>query len=1079
MFLDPILLSEESRGQNTIGVATNQLENYLIEYENSKNTVALWFSYLIISSIEDNRNKFSSIINNNKNKYSFFSHVEKCIESILHDDNEQTFTSSFIYCIDNNTLKLSYLHDINHNISLYNSIFSSIDPNILSLKETYHYKFFQKGFFDDGYSLDGHNLSILDFYYFDKVSDYDKADNLNDFLNHAHNNLKNISILKSNNEKLQFLLSINAFYKLEREHDVYNISKLLVNYDDLPISKHFLRILNYISYSSYINGYYQYDIDLYRNLILPLTSILSDETNLRAKIDYGVSLYRIGNTSSSLLIFESIYENKDILTDNRYYSALLNNLGIAYLNVGYFEKYIQLQLDALKLSEDNNDLNQQIYFLNNLYIYHRRIQNWKTAIEYLQQVKARAELAEDLTRLAGVELAFGTFHRDYTRDIDLSLDHLYRSNKLASQSDEYNILVTSLIELAATYKIRNNFPSSFKFYSEAASLANEKNDVTLLVYINIHLANLFLEINDIESAEPYLETVFSYDRSKLPFSTQINRQTVISKSLLFQEKPDQALNILRSSAEDIVSRTVHSSDIQSGHIFLEKDYLLLFKLLAENLVKFNYLHEAIFWMDEIKNLSSVNFYNNPALKSSILSENELVLDFALRNRIERIRSQLRTASEDQRIHLNNLLLEAISEQNSLRRKVLQNFDLKPVNLKRLRRQLGRSDIILYFSIFDDHLYVSTISSGTFNIHQLSFSDDEINRIDALVKSLSSDKVKLTELAWIKNKIFKNIYISDRYTNYYIIPDGFLYHIPFEIMPVNEVASDYSYGDATYLIEKASISYSNSLKDLESSFAHNPRRRYDQDFLGFGITHFSKPESQLLPGRYLPALPLAEKEVQDIASILTSFENNVYHLSHDGTERHFRKGANNSRILHFATHSEVFENDPLYSLIYLNPDEGSVNNAASDGLVYAYELFQMDLANEMVMLNSCESGSGSYIQGSGIVGFSRAFNYAGVQSLVMNLWSVRDRSAYLLSVSFYDYLNQGYSKNEAMRKAKIDYINKTNSNPSYWGSFVVYGNVDPITPSHTPWILALVLLFIGGISLIVTWFRLPKKLNSRR
>jgi len=96
---------------------------------------------------------------------------------------------------------------------------------------------------------------------------------------------------------------------------------------------------------------------------------------------------------------------------------------------------------------------------------------------------------------------------------------------------------------------------------------------------------------------------------------------------------------------------------------------------------------------------------------------------------------------------------------------------------------------------------------------------------------------------------------------------------------------------------------------------------------------------------------------------------------------------------------------------------------------------------------------------------------------MNLWSVRDRSAYHLSVSFYEYLNQGFGKSEALRKAKIDYINTHNSNPSYWGSFVLYGNIDPLTPSHNHWFMAFAFIFIGAISIIVAWFRLPKKLKA--
>ncbi|TVQ69972.1 MAG: CHAT domain-containing protein, partial [Balneolaceae bacterium] len=880
-----------------------------------------------------------------------------------------------------------------------------------------------------------------------------------------------------------FLTLLNGLFKKEREYDVFLLSQKINEYSDLPISHLSMRIFRYISFSSYFSGYYQYDIDLNRDSIIPLSKFFPLVEEMKARLDFGVSLFQVGNIQSSLYQLEKVHETIDSFDNFRYYSALLNNLGIVYYYTGYFENYLQLIISGLGHASSKNYIDIEIDFLYNLYVYHMKIENWATAYDYLKQFDEKANELGDSRNLALVYEAYATYYRDSLNDTYRSLKYLTLALEHAKESNYYSRFITIISELIDTYISVNEYELATNYIELMKNDATRRGDNSTILFSHVKYANLYFEISDIENATIHIDKIKNSDISELIFSkSQAMFIQVLARHEINNSNYGYAIELLSNFATDLLSRIKNSSEIQSGHLLLENEYLSVFQLLIDQLDSINDRESVIYWMDEIKNLSSASFYNNPALKASILSENDLVLDFALRNRIERLRSELRIASDERRVQINNLLIKAISQQNALRRKVLQNIDFEPVNMNRLRRELGRSDIILYFSIFHEDLYVSKITSGSFDIQKITFSEEDFNRIEDIVISLSSDKVRLTELAWLKEKIIGKNGISDRYTNYFIIPDGFLYHIPFEILPVGNIASDYSYGEATYLIEHAAVSYSNSLKDLKASLNHKPQRKYDLDFVGFGITHFNNPESQLLPGRYLPALPLAEREVEDISANLNSFDNNIFFDSNTATEYNFRQNSGNSRILHFASHSEVFENDPLYSVIYLNQEgDGGENRnieSSNDGFVYAYELFQMDLSSEMVMLNSCESGSGNYIQGSGIVGFSRAFNYAGVPSLVMNLWSVRDRSAYHLSVSFYDYLNQGYSKSEAMRKAKIHYLNKFNSNPTTWGSFVVYGNIDPITPSRNPWILVAVFLIIGGISLIVAWLRLPAKIKQR-
>src|SRR5690625_5320888 len=73
---------------------------------------------------------------------------------------------------------------------------------------------------------------------------------------------------------------------------------------------------------------------------------------------------------------------------------------------------------------------------------------------------------------------------------------------------------------------------------------------------------------------------------------------------------------------------------------------------------------------ELRELSRSGFYNNPLLKSQMLSEPELIRDHNLSERIQLLRQQYRFASSDERVRIGNELLNSISERNSLQNQVV-------------------------------------------------------------------------------------------------------------------------------------------------------------------------------------------------------------------------------------------------------------------------------------------------------------------------------------------------------------------------------------------------------------------------
>lgn len=303
----------------------------------------------------------------------------------------------------------------------------------------------------------------------------------------------------------------------------------------------------------------------------------------------------------------------------------------------------------------------------------------------------------------------------------------------------------------------------------------------------------------------------------------------------------------------------------------------------------------------------------------------------------------------------------------------------------------------------------------------------------------------------------------------IIPDEILYTISFEMLtPV----ATHSYDELSKkcLLNQYSFSYHYSLLALGMQRKH---REINENFVGFtpGFSEQSKAkykryaqtDSLHLDKDYLSLLPLpftdrlAQKIKQQLGGKLFS--------ANASTPETFKKEAANHHILYIGTHAENNNDYPEYSRLIFAKNS---NDFQAENSIYLYDIYDCDLTSDLAILTACESGKPGYQDGEGMISMAHAFNYAGSESIMTGLWKIDEQSSAMITESFYENLENGMSKDVALQKAKLSYLQKARGRmlaPQYWAGLVIMGDLSPmqLEASHR------MLYYIAGGVFVIALF----------
>jgi CHAT domain-containing protein/tetratricopeptide (TPR) repeat protein len=249
----------------------------------------------------------------------------------------------------------------------------------------------------------------------------------------------------------------------------------------------------------------------------------------------------------------------------------------------------------------------------------------------------------------------------------------------------------------------------------------------------------------------------------------------------------------------------------------------------------------------------------------------------------------------------------------------------------------------------------------------------------------------------------------------IVPDGILYGLNFETLPVNGP-------ERHYWIEDAQVEIAPSLATLTVNSRRSMTREPSLLAVGDPVPH--PPD--------FPALTYAAAEMSAVTRPFDA--ERLARLEGGDASPEAYEDANPGRFtfVHFAAHATANVESPLDSAIILSGDDSRYK-------LYARDVAGETLHAELVTVSACRSAGERAYAGEGLIGFAWAFLRAGAKRVVAGLWDVDDRSTAALMEQLYAGLTTGLTPGQALRQAKLDLIREGGSQakPYYWAPFELF------------------------------------------
>jgi CHAT domain-containing protein len=807
-------------------------------------------------------------------------------------------------------------------------------------------------------------------------------------------------------------------------------------------------------------------------------------------VNIGVCYTRLGNFSKAKIYYEkaeSIYTDFRLSHDERYINLLdglastYSSLGLTELADNYYTKGVSLAISS----------NSQYAFniINNYCIYLAKNKNAANGENILRDALGRAKVLYEKNPHDYFEVLY--FYANYLRD-----NKIDNKKAISSYDQCFQYFKENKQDISLNYSVSVGYSRALKEAGEPEK-ALELIQSLLFPDRRNKIAGEFLDNPSIDTLKPDIN---SLKILKLKYSLlwdiykKNGDQRTLEAASNTSELIVALLDRLRINISEEESRLILGDRFRDSYLNAIRDFNILYNQTANP----RYLKKAFEYSEKTKVAGLLASTRELKATQFHIPLNTSNFEMSLRKEISlfnaRISDELLKKKPNEQLIASwkEGLLETTRKRDSLVRVFEKQYpdyyaikyNTQMIGLNEIPELVGKYGNYINYVVSDTMLYtfvVNRTNQKLFAIHIDSSFFNDIKHFRGLLSMPSpSDNAaqKFKEYQSVGHSLYKVLFepiksylISDIL---YISPDNILSYLPFETIPSTSVSQEaINYRDLSYLMNSYDISYAYSATFLAEYI--NKELEKSNKLIAFAPNYPEPIDIQkALMSRQsvygvLNDLPYAREEAEYITRLTGGklFENN------DARESVYKNESGKYDIIHLSMHTLINDKDPMRSTLIFS----HLNDTTEDGYLKTYEIYGIPLKAKMVVLSSCNTGSGLLFSGEGILSLARGFIYSGSQSVVMSMWEIEDKSGTEIVEKFYQNLKKGYSKSASLKKARIDFLKNADqlrSHPYFWATLVIYGNNDPLFYSNK---LKVSLTVIGVILILSIIYYFSKRKYS--
>ena len=814
----------------------------------------------------------------------------------------------------------------------------------------------------------------------------------------------------------------------------------------------------------------------------------------------GLLYYRMGLYDKALDYFVQSYEDKKskLPANHPLLGSSLTNIGLAYTYLGDYKAAEKYMLEAQELQKESLQNNSRAYANNqiNLGYLYSLMGDMERAIYYQNQ---GAELLGQIIGKDHLDYASALFTRALmeidARKYDSAIQSASEALSIQTKMDQKHpeSVITRMI-LGKVYLMKSDYTNAESMLKNALAyakmlLGEHHDNYAETLYL---LGVLYDKKKDAIQAENYLqqsllafENLYSKKHPKY-LTAQNALGEVYQKSGQYAKARACFQQAAQSTKEQFVGTTDYMSERQRSLFWetIRHRYQTIYPAFAYESVATDPTVAEFAYNNELF-LKGLLLHSSATIHNSIMNSGDHNLIQQWKS-LKEMNMQIMALQENDpnSAYIETLKKEAedIEKQLTATSKIFrENKSSWNISWESVRASLQPKQVAIEFFVAtnnqNENIYCALLLDNTSQKPQLIplCKESELVKLAELKPSqiydYSQQGAHLYRLIWspILSHVQQGSTIS-------FSPAGHLHQLAIEYLPCD---LQHTMQDV-YKMERLS-----STRELVKDEHTNPLVRaalyggiqYDMDgeeLLAESEAYQTQPfVSRAIEGSIDRAgvqyLPGTKKEVDYIHQLLTNNHvQSTLYVGGSGNEESLKAlDGIDVQILHIATHGFFWSNADAQSSDYylqrmLNTEQKSlpidplsrcgllfaganlslsghadeIPQGVQDGILTAKEISLLDLSRtQIAILSACETGRGE-VTAEGVFGLQRALKQAGVQTIVMSLWSVDDAATQMLMQHFYtNWIKDKMNKREAFKKAQ-DSVKLQYHAPEFWAGFVL-------------------------------------------